>query len=109
VLQREKKRELLSQAIAAHNTYTRDASTGKGCDRHLMGLRLMMREGEKSPLLDDEFFSKSAEWKLSTSGLSAGTRFFGTGYVRLLPAIMRFNSPAPLFLALVPFGQMVME
>lgn len=39
-----------------------------------------MREGERHDLFDDEFFSKSQDFKLSTSGLSAGDRFFGTGF-----------------------------
>ena len=33
------------------------------------------------PLFDDEVFARSAEWKLSTSGLSAGHLFRGTGCV----------------------------
>ena len=53
---------------------------GKGVDRHLLGLRLVMKDGEKSPLFDDWAFTKSQEWKLSTSGLSAGLYFRGTGY-----------------------------
>ena len=55
--------------------------TGKGIDRHLLGLRLVMQEGESSPLFDDWAFEKGQEWKLSTSGLSAGLYFRGTGYV----------------------------
>jgi hypothetical protein len=41
----------------------------------------MMRPetGERAALFDDPFFEKSQEWKLSTSGLSAGTLFRGTG------------------------------
>ncbi|QRV75282.1 carnitine O-acetyltransferase [Ceratobasidium sp. AG-Ba] len=77
---RETKLAALQQAATSHNSYTRDASTGKGCDRHLFGLKQMLRPGESSPLFEDELFSKSAEWKLSTSGLSAGERFLGTGF-----------------------------
>lgn len=83
--QRDTRRELLHAAVAAHNAYTRDASVGKGCDRHLQGLRWLLRKGESSPLLEDELFARSAEWKLSTSGLSAGTRFNGTGFVITSP------------------------
>ncbi|KAF8699128.1 Choline/Carnitine o-acyltransferase, partial [Rhizoctonia solani] len=75
----------LQRAINSHNTYTRDASTGKGCDRHLFGLKQMLRPGESSPLFEDELFAKSAEWKLSTSGLSAGDRFLGTGFGTVWP------------------------
>lgn len=77
--------ELLTAATKAHNSYTRDASTGKGCDRHFMGLKLMMREGESHPLLDDPLFQKSQDWILSTSGLSAGDRFYGTGFGTVWP------------------------
>ncbi|CAE7076446.1 unnamed protein product [Rhizoctonia solani] len=75
----------LQRAATSHTTYTRDASTGKGCDRHLFGLKQMLRPGENSPLFDDELFAKSAEWKLSTSGLSAGERFLGTGFGTIWP------------------------
>lgn len=76
---------MLTAATKAHNTYTRDASTGKGCDRHFMGLKLMMREGESHPLLEDPLFQQSQDWVLSTSGLSAGDRFYGTGFGTIWP------------------------
>jgi len=80
------RRQLLLDAIAAHNQYTRDASTGKGCDRHLQGLKWLLRSDEPVPaIFQDELYAKSAEWKLSTSGLSAGTRFFGTGFGTVWP------------------------
>ncbi|KIO31608.1 hypothetical protein M407DRAFT_67722 [Tulasnella calospora MUT 4182] len=82
------RKTLLLDAIAAHNAYTRDASTGKGCDRHLAGLRWMYRpdmDGPTPKLFEDPMFSKSSEWKLSTSGLSAGTRFNGTGFGTVWP------------------------
>ncbi|KAG8764817.1 hypothetical protein FRC12_007866 [Ceratobasidium sp. 428] len=75
----------LQQAATSHNAYTRDASMGKGCDRHLFGLKQMLRPGESSPLFEDKLFAKSAEWKLSTSGLSAGERFLGTGFGTVWP------------------------
>lgn len=46
-----------------------------------MALRLVMEPGETPDLFQDELFSKSQEWKLSTSGLSEGDRFVGTGCV----------------------------
>ncbi|KAG9121959.1 hypothetical protein FRC07_001853 [Ceratobasidium sp. 392] len=81
----EAKLAALQQAATSHNTYTRDASIGKGCDRHLFGLKQMLHPGESSPFFDDELFAKSAEWKLSTSGLSAGERFLGTGFGTVWP------------------------
>ncbi|KXN88606.1 Carnitine O-acetyltransferase, mitochondrial [Leucoagaricus sp. SymC.cos] len=72
---------LLSKAIATHTRLTREAATGRGIDRHLLGLHLMLKPSEMpSSLFADSFFSKSQEWKLSTSGLSAGHWFRGTGF-----------------------------
>ncbi|KAF7327652.1 Carn-acyltransf domain-containing protein [Mycena kentingensis (nom. inval.)] len=76
------RRTLLHDAIHAHSTLTREAATGRGIDRHLLGLRLMLRplSGEESPFFDDELFQRSQRWRLSTSGLSAGHLFKGTGF-----------------------------
>ncbi|GAA5848239.1 hypothetical protein JCM5353_009021 [Sporobolomyces roseus] len=78
---------LLSAATKTHNTLTRESSTGRGIDRHLMGLRLLLRPDlkESHALFDDELFGKSQEWVLSTSGLSAGDRFYGTGFGAVYP------------------------
>lgn len=50
-----------------------------------MGLRVMLRPGETHPLFEDDCYAKSQEWKLSTSGLSAGTKFTGTGFGTAFP------------------------
>jgi len=71
----------LEDAARAHNALTRDAIRGKGIDRHLFGLRLLMREGEEAQLFQDPLFTRSETWKLSTSGLFRGEKFLGTGYV----------------------------
>lgn len=74
--------ELLRQAMSSHTRRTREAMTGRGFDRHLLGLRLLLRplNGESAALLEDELFEHSSQWKLSTSGLSAGLLFKGTGF-----------------------------
>ncbi|KAI0091303.1 acyltransferase ChoActase/COT/CPT [Irpex rosettiformis] len=72
--------ELLQAAVAAHTRLTRLAATGKGIDRHLLGLRCMLEPGETHELFEDELFTRSQTWKLSTSGLSAGNQFRGTGF-----------------------------
>ncbi|KAI1797126.1 acyltransferase ChoActase/COT/CPT [Ganoderma leucocontextum] len=74
--------ELLRQALQTHTGTTRRAATGRGVDRHLLGLQLMLRleAGESHPLFEDALFSQSQTWKLSTSGLSAGEQFRGTGF-----------------------------
>jgi len=82
--------------VKVHNDYTREASLGGGVDRHLMGLRLVMKEGEFSPLFEDELYSLSQEWLLSTSGLSAGDRFIGTGYAILLTPFTITDNPIAL-------------
>ncbi|KZV73023.1 acyltransferase ChoActase/COT/CPT [Peniophora sp. CONT] len=71
---------LLRRAIQTHTKLTREAATGKGIDRHLLGLRLMLRDGEHAQLFEDPLFEESQTWKLSTSGLSAGHLFRGTGF-----------------------------
>ncbi|KAJ2925938.1 hypothetical protein H1R20_g11160, partial [Candolleomyces eurysporus] len=74
--------EALRRAIQTHTRLTREAATGQGIDRHLLGLQLLLRpaNGESAALFEDELFERSSEWKLSTSGLSAGYFFKGTGF-----------------------------
>ncbi|KAF9451885.1 acyltransferase ChoActase/COT/CPT [Macrolepiota fuliginosa MF-IS2] len=74
---------LLTKAILTHSKLTRDGATGRGFDRHLLGLQLLHNptsDGPSPPLFADPLFSQSQEWKLSTSGLSAGHWFKGTGF-----------------------------
>lgn len=73
---------LLQDAIASHSRRTREAMTGRGIDRHLLGLRLLLRplHGESVKLFEDNLFEQSSRWQLSTSGLSAGLLFKGTGF-----------------------------
>ncbi|KAF8907306.1 acyltransferase ChoActase/COT/CPT [Gymnopilus junonius] len=74
--------KLLQQAISSHARRTKEAMTGRGFDRHILGLRLLLRplHGESASLFEDELFDCSTQWKLSTSGLSAGLLFKGTGF-----------------------------
>lgn len=78
--QEEELYNLLYKAVQAHNNFTREASVGKGYDRHLLGLRQVVRDGESHELFKDPLYAESQTFKLSTSGLSAGDRFFGTGF-----------------------------
>lgn len=54
-----------------------------------MGLTLVHRVSPSTPdlhpLLSDPLFKDSQTWHLSTSGLSAGDRFFGTGFGTVWP------------------------
>jgi carnitine O-acetyltransferase len=85
----------LTEACKAHNTLTRISSSGHGFDRHLMGLKVMLRPGETHALFDDEMYAKSQEWKLSTSGLSAGGSFMGTGFGAAWPDGYGINCMLP--------------
>nr|CAG8588585.1 85_t:CDS:10 [Entrophospora candida] len=84
-LSTKEKYGLSQAAVKAHSEYTRGASNGKGCDRHLLGLKLLLKEGESHPLFQHPIFAKSQEWLLSTSGLTTGTKFNGTGFGCVYP------------------------
>eukprot|EP00834_Sanchytrium_tribonematis_P008686 NODE_1117_length_2134_cov_1.696314.p3 type:complete len:160 gc:universal NODE_1117_length_2134_cov_1.696314:1283-804(-) len=59
------------------------ASEGKGCDRHLFGLRFMLKENEPIPaIFQDPSFAKAMSYGLSTSQLGANTHEYaiGTGF-----------------------------
>lgn len=74
------RQSLLRRAVQTHTTLTRHAATGRGIDRHILGLQMMLQPGEDHELFQDELFMRSQTWKLSTSGLSAGHQFRGTGF-----------------------------
>jgi len=71
---------LFRQAVSRHLQYAAWAADGQGVDRHLFGLKKMLKEGESLPkIYEDPSFSKSGHWELSTSQLSS--RFVdGWGY-----------------------------
>lgn len=73
---------LFVQAISAHNYYTKEACFGRAFDRHFLGLRLQHRpeDGPLPKIFTDPIFEVSSEWQLSTSAVSAGERFIGTGF-----------------------------
>jgi carnitine O-acetyltransferase len=71
------KKILFDRAIKTQNTYMKEASVGKGIDRHLMGLRLMLKPDETTDFFSDPSFSKSQYFRLSTSNMSPGKYFYG--------------------------------
>ncbi|TPX50509.1 hypothetical protein SeMB42_g02227 [Synchytrium endobioticum] len=71
------KRLLFDSAVATHRAYQRDASNGKGIDRHFLGLRAMLQSSESSPLFSDPAFTLTSKWRLSTSNMSPGDWFYG--------------------------------
>ncbi|KAF5374161.1 hypothetical protein D9615_008834 [Tricholomella constricta] len=80
-------RTLFQRAVARHMQYAAWAADGQGVDRHLFGLKKLVRteEGEEVPALyTDEAFAKSSHWELSTSQLSS-PYFDGWGYGEVVP------------------------
>ncbi|KAJ3367687.1 hypothetical protein GGF31_007147 [Allomyces arbusculus] len=68
---------LMRTAAATHAATMKEASQGRGCDRHLLGLRLMLQEGESLKLFQDPSFALSSTFRLSTSNMSPGTYLYG--------------------------------
>lgn len=77
--------ELLRAATEAHVKYMADAVQGKGVDRHLMGLKLLVQPHEKMPdLFLDPAFSRSKYWRLSSSQISHHL-YESTGWGAVVP------------------------
>ncbi|KAI0051392.1 acyltransferase ChoActase/COT/CPT [Auriscalpium vulgare] len=63
---------LFRRAIARHAQYAAWAADGQGVDRHLFGLKRLLRDGETLPeLYTDAAFARTSHWELSTSQLSS--------------------------------------
>ncbi|OMJ27082.1 Carnitine O-acetyltransferase, mitochondrial [Smittium culicis] len=68
----EERIRLLKAATQAHSKYLVDAGNGYGVDRHLLGLKLSLKEGEEMPeLFKDPVFGQSSTWMISTSNISS--------------------------------------
>ncbi|KAL2872759.1 carnitine O-acetyltransferase CAT2 [Aspergillus lucknowensis] len=81
---REEAVRLFRAALAAHVKYTAEASDGKGVDRHLFGLKKLLREGEPLPAIySDPAYTYSGSWYLSTSQLSS-EYFNGYGWSQVI-------------------------
>ncbi|SCU88831.1 LANO_0D03202g1_1 [Lachancea nothofagi CBS 11611] len=62
----------LRASATAHTAYLKTASAGHGVDRHLFGLKNMLRTDEAVPdLFKDSLFKYSSTWLVSTSQLSS--------------------------------------
>nr|KAJ3423289.1 hypothetical protein HK105_006666 [Polyrhizophydium stewartii] len=75
----DEKRALFAKAIAAQVSYMKDASQGKGIDRHMLGLRSMLRAEDKGKphMFTDPAYAESMTFRLSTSNMSPGELFYG--------------------------------
>ncbi|KAH9002535.1 acyltransferase ChoActase/COT/CPT [Lactarius hatsudake] len=76
---------LFRNAVARHAQYSAWAADGQGVDRHLFGLKKVLKEGEALPeIYKDPGFSVSSHWDLSTSQLSS-KYLDGWGYGEVVP------------------------
>ncbi|KAJ3516936.1 hypothetical protein NLJ89_g804 [Agrocybe chaxingu] len=61
---------LFDAAAAKHISLAKAAGQGQGVDRHLFGLKNLLRKGEETPeLFTDPVFTRSSYWTLSTSAV----------------------------------------
>ncbi|CAH0474998.1 unnamed protein product [Peronospora belbahrii] len=79
----EKKKHLLA-AANAHVAYMRNAGAGRGVDRHLLGLKLLVQPGESVPFFEDPAMAKASRWLISTSHLT-NELFDGWGWGEVVP------------------------
>ncbi|ODN89753.1 carnitine O-acetyltransferase [Cryptococcus wingfieldii CBS 7118] len=79
------RRLLWDKAVGRHVQYAKWAADGQGVDRHLYGLKKLVKEGEEMPeIFTDPAYAKSSNWELSTSNL--GSAFLdGWGYGEVVP------------------------
>ncbi|KAH9969706.1 acyltransferase ChoActase/COT/CPT [Russula dissimulans] len=76
---------LFRSAVARHVQYAAWAADGQGVDRHLFGLKKMVKEGEALPeIYQDSAYSRTSHWELSTSQLSS-KYLDGWGYGEVVP------------------------
>ncbi|KAH9275992.1 hypothetical protein BSLG_004468 [Batrachochytrium salamandrivorans] len=81
-----KKYELFRTACKNHVETISSAGDGHGVDRHLLGLKLMLKPGEgESPFFTHPVYTQSSTWRLSTSGLFSSDRMHGTGFGAVMP------------------------
>ncbi|KAI9919142.1 hypothetical protein PsorP6_012176 [Peronosclerospora sorghi] len=67
---KEEKRNYLLDAMNRYVAYMRKAGAGRGVDRHLLGLKLLVAPGERVPFLEDPVMATSGRWLVSRSHLS---------------------------------------
>ena len=71
--------------MARHLQYAAWAADGQGVDRHLFGLKRMLKDGEPVPeIYTDPAFGRTNHWELSTSNLSSSW-LDGWGYGEVVP------------------------
>ncbi|KAJ1796596.1 hypothetical protein LPJ59_003653 [Coemansia sp. RSA 2399] len=76
----KKKLTYFQRAIATHVENSAAAASGKGVDRHLLGLRAQLQspeEAERATLFQDPAYVQSMSFAMSTSNVTPGDRFRG--------------------------------
>ncbi|KIS72386.1 putative carnitine O-acetyltransferase [Mycosarcoma maydis] len=77
--------EKFQAAVKQHLSYATAAADGQGVDRHLFGLKKLLKQGEKVPAIyEDPAYGLSATWKLSTSQISSEV-FASWGFGEVTP------------------------
>ncbi|KAJ3287077.1 hypothetical protein HDU79_005993 [Rhizoclosmatium sp. JEL0117] len=84
-LEPAKKIDAFKTACKSHVDYLTKAGNGFGVDRHLLGLRMVMKPGESHEIFKDPLFARSSHWDLSTSGLFSSKNVVGTGFGTVYP------------------------
>ncbi|TRM69826.1 acyltransferase ChoActase/COT/CPT [Schizophyllum amplum] len=79
------RRELFHAAVKTHVRRAKEAGAGHGVDRHVLGLKKCLREGEHAPeLFSDPVLARSSNWVLSTSAIFS-KRFDTYGWGEVVP------------------------
>ncbi|KAF8202380.1 carnitine acetyl transferase [Pholiota molesta] len=66
----EIRKQLFDQATKKHVNLAKAGGQGQGVDRHLFGLKKVLKEGEALPeMYSDPVFQRSSNWVLSTSAI----------------------------------------
>ncbi|KAJ2617903.1 Carnitine O-acetyltransferase mitochondrial [Coemansia sp. RSA 1365] len=77
--------KLFRDALATHSLLVKEAVNGQGVDRHLLGLRMLVKQGEEMPgIFEDPAYSYSSHWYLSTSQVSS-ENFTSYGWSEVTP------------------------
>ncbi|KAJ3027223.1 UNVERIFIED_CONTAM: Carnitine O-acetyltransferase mitochondrial [Siphonaria sp. JEL0065] len=84
-LSAEEKGALGRKAVASQSSYMALAADGRGVDRHLLGLRLLIKPKEEKPeIFKDPSYALSSHWTLSTSQITS-EHFVGYGWGQVVP------------------------
>ncbi|KAH8116536.1 carnitine acetyl transferase [Phellopilus nigrolimitatus] len=76
---------LLQEAAKRHIQLAKDAGNAQGVDRHLFGLKKLVKEGEEVPaLFSDPLVVRSSHWVLSTSAVFS-KHFDAYGWGEVVP------------------------